>query len=353
MSPRSLVAVLLALTTAACALDGGGSQMHGPTSPATSPTTASPSATPGRPPSPTAATPRTTPSPAPATPPPTPAPYRPARNEVHPGPKRVAAQVAQQLTTYEPGTPAAELAGAVTRHPRRQRAVAEAVRPLLQQDRWSRGRIVYPQLGGLRRNRMSVMVVVEQTVGAPGVPGEAHARTLDVRLVRQDGRWVFDTLASVGGEPVPPPPALTPTAQAVLGHPDITLPDSARWDIHAGRISPHLLQLLLDLAERTSYGVTVLSSGHPFHVFGTDRQSNHTKGRAVDIYLHDGTLVADDRAKGSATHELVRWLYRRPEVSEVGSPWALDGYGGRSFTDVVHQDHLHVGVTAEARRPPR
>ena len=31
-------------------------------------------------------------------------------------------------------------------------------------------------------------------------------------------------------------------------------------------------------------------------------------------------------------------------VSEVGSPWALDGYGGRSFTDDVHLDHVHIGV---------
>lgn len=36
----------------------------------------------------------------------------------------------------------------------------------------------------------------------------------------------------------------------------------------------------------------------------------------------------------------------QPEVSQIGAPWALDGYGGRSFTDVVHQDHLHVGVRA-------
>ena len=43
-------------------------------------------------------------------------------------------------------------------------------------------------------------------------------------------------------------------------------------------------------------------------------------------------------------HQIVTWAYERPEVREVGSPWALDGPGGRSFTNEVHHDHLHIGV---------
>ena len=114
--------------------------------------------------------------------------------------------------------------------------------------------------------------------------------------------------------------------------------------IHAGTVSDALLQTMADLAERTPYGVVTLSNGHPHNVFGTDRQSNHTRGRAVDIYRLGPTRVIDDREPASATHEVVTWLYDLPALSELGSPWALDGYGGRSFTDTVHQDHLHVGV---------
>jgi NAD(P)H-flavin reductase len=79
-------------------------------------------------------------------------------------------------------------------------------------------------------------------------------------------------------------------------------------------------------------------------VFGTDRQSDHTRGRAVDIYRLDQTLVIDDRAEGSFTHQIVKWLYDQPEIRQIGSPWRLEGPRGRSFTDRLHQDHLHVAV---------
>ncbi len=75
---------------------------------------------------------------------------------------------------------------------------------------------------------------------------------------------------------------MTAEARAVLDDPRIDLPDSARWDILAGEVSPALLRLM--------------------------------------------SRAADEAA--------VR----------IGSPWALDGLGGRSFTDVVHQDHLHIAV---------
>jgi hypothetical protein len=190
------------------------------------------------------------------------------------------------------------------------------------------------------------MVVLEQVMGsAEGV--RHHIRTLDIRLRRQDGHWRFDQLPSIGGDELTSMTELPTEALAVLGDPRIELPDSARWDIIAGRVSPALLRLMARLAEQTSYSVVTLSSGHPWEIFGTPRQSDHTKGLAMDIYRTGDTLVIDDRAADSSTYEIATWLYAQPEVARMGSPWALDGFGGRSFTDALHQDHLHIATSPD------
>lgn len=265
--------------------------------------------------------------------------------EVQSDAKQLAAHIVQMVTTYEVGTRPSDLAARVTTDPVRQVAVTETIDPLVQPNQWSRGFVVYPQLGGLSRDRISVMVLVEQRRGwTKENEVQTVTRTFDVRLTVVDGTWAFDELASIGGNPVPRPGDLSQVAQDVLDDPRIELPDSARWDIHARRVSGVLLEALHALAERTSFGVVTLSNGHPFNVLDTDRQSNHTRGLAVDIYRIGDGRVVDDRQPLSATHELVTWLYELPSLSEVGSPWALDGYGGRSFTDAVHQDHVHVGV---------
>lgn len=274
-----------------------------------------------------------------------PEPYEPVEGEVRPNAKRLAARVAEQLTTYEVGdTPddvVAQVAGG--RLAEELRVDAEA---LLHEDAWSRGRVVYPQLGGMLEDETSVMVVVEQIVGLADGAVHEVVRTLDVRLGLHEGSWVLEELASAGGEPVPRPADLSEEAVDVLEDDRIDLPDTAVWDIHRGSVDEALLTLMARMAEHAPYGVIVLDTGHPFEVFGTDRQSKHTMGQAVDIHRlePDGPLVVDDRRDGSATHRLVQWLYEQPELSEVGSPWALDGFGGRSFTDPLHQDHLHVGV---------
>jgi hypothetical protein len=183
--------------------------------------------------------------------------------------------------------------------------------------------------------------VVDQTIGSTA--GErTERRTVDVRLRIADGEWELEAIASIGGTPEARPDTLSEVAAAVLDDPRIELPDSARWDIHAGRTADSLLALLLELAELTPYSVAVLETGHPFNVFGTPRVSRHMAGFAVDIYALDGVLVVDDRRPDGVTFSLVEALFDRDDVRVLGSPWALDGFGGRSFTDLVHQDHLHV-----------
>lgn len=282
--------------------------------------------------------------PAPSSPP-APVPAEPtslSEGEVYPNAKRLASSIAQAITTYDPDqdrrTALADLVPAEA-----VPALLDSATDLHHPDGWSRGRVVYAQLGGVTPERVSVMVVTEQQTGS--TDGErSETRTLDVRLQLENGEWVFDRLASVGGEAPTSAPPPGPEARAVLEDPRIELPDSARWDIFAGEISTQLLRLMARAADQAPYGVVVLSTGHPYEIFGTDRQSDHTRGEAVDIYRVGDARVIDDRQDGSTTHEFVRWFYEQPEVARIGSPWALDGYGGRSFTDVVHEDHLHVAV---------
>jgi hypothetical protein len=280
------------------------------------------------------------PAPAPAEP------YELSPDEMLPATKRLASDVVQQLLTYEPQDTPRETVGAAVGEDGVPDLLVK-VTPLMHRDAWSRGEIVYPQLGGFTDTSASVMVVARQSVGLPDGRTFEESRTFDVRLAIEDGDWVFDDLASVGGRPVERPADLSAAATAVVDDERIELPDTARWDIYRGVIQEPLLELMSLIADRTDYGVIVLDTGHPWEVFGTDRQSRHSKGRAVDLYRLDGPNVIDDREEGSGTHEFVQWLYEQPEMTNMGSPWALDDFGGRSFTDDLHQDHLHIESRAE------
>lgn len=288
------------------------------------------------------------PSPAPIVGPPLAAPYETVADEVYPNAKRLAAGVVLELLNFDGDATPLQLAARVEDDPESRALLAGLAEDLVTPDRWSRGTIVYPQLSGVTPDNAGVMVVAEQrTGGAEGDPEQVVTRTFDVRLRLVDGAWALDEVSGVGGPPVPRPDDLTELEAAVLDDPRIDLPDSTRWDIHAGGVSPDLLELMRRLAERTPYGVITITNGHPPNVWDTDRLSNHTVGRAVDVHLLGDRLVVHDRAEGSPTYETVEWLYDQERLSEVGSPWALDERGGLSFSDVVHADHIHIGVLPE------
>jgi hypothetical protein len=273
-------------------------------------------------------------------PPPLPRPQRPAQlsgAEIHAAIKLVASRVALALATYGANETAEELAA---RLPADLAAYAEALHV---PESSSTGRIIYPQLGGLLPDSASVMVVLEQRIGSAGGV-RTETRTLNVEVARRGGQWRFERLVSSGGTPVVPATGLSPVALAVLSDPRIELPDSARWDIAAGRVDPTLLTVMTRLADRVPYGVAAFSTGHSWEIFGTPRQSDHSRGLAVDIYRIGDRQVIDDRSLGSITEGIVSWLYEQPEVARMGSPWALDGFGGRSFANALHQDHLHIAV---------
>ena len=103
------------------------------------------------------------------------------------------------------------------------------------------------------------------------------------------------------------------------------------------------------IAREVPYSVTVLSTGHPHNVFNTDRVSGHTRGYAVDIYAVGGRTVARQRdgSSGPARRLAARLLARG--AYQLGSPWILPPGARRSFTDVVHEDHLHLQQSPPGR----
>ncbi len=287
---------------------------------------------------------------APVAPPPFPDQFEPLPNEVQADAKRLGAEVAYQITNYGPDSSLAELAAGVTADPARADALAREAATVHHPGMWSRGTIEYPQLGGHNDDRISIMVVVRQELGGEGSADaeRAETRTMDVRLVRgASGAWEFEALASVGGRPVARPADLSPLAASVVDDPRIDLPDSAIWDIYSGHTDDALHEVMLDIAERTPYSAIVLKTGHPHNVFGTDRVSNHTVGRAVDIHEVGSELVIDSHDPTSSIYALSEWLVSRLDIREFGSPWRFDDAVAHNFTDEVHHDHIHVGVFPE------
>jgi hypothetical protein len=138
---------------------------------------------------------------------------------------------------------------------------------------------------------------------------------------------------------------LSSRARRILENPRIALPDSARWDIYRRGIDERLLDVLDRLAEKRRISVSVLRSGHPRQVWATSRPSAHSRGYAADIYAVSGRLVVNQRDPGTPAHAMAATLVA-DGAAQVGSPWVLSPGGSRSFSDEVHQDHVHLQWTA-------
>ena len=269
--------------------------------------------------------------------------WRPAKQEVYPNAKRLSARVVESLTTFAADADAADVADATARRFGTSPAkLRRASNELVRLGARSTGTVVYPQLAGVGPDSAAVMVVVDQTL-EDGDDVWVERRTVDVRLRLEEQSWVLDGVGSAGGVAMERPAQLSQESVTVLDHPSIRLTDSARWDIYSGKVADRLLRLMARAADRHTFAVVAISTGHPPNVFGTDRTSNHTMGRAVDIFTVDDEAVVGAERKRSPAYRLTRWLYREG-VPELGSPWDLDGDGGRSFTDDVHADHIHVSV---------
>lgn len=271
-----------------------------------------------------------------------PEPYVPLAGEPIPEVKQLAADVLQAIGTYEEGGGTIE--GATTRLAGRAApAIVQNAVPLLKPDVASAVDIVYPQVSGLTATQAGIMAVFRQRT-LQNREEKSVTEVADLRFKKTPAGWVVSELVTTGGS-LPPAPAkpLSAPAQAVLDSDRINLPDPARRDIEGGAVDNRVLQVLLGLAEQRTLDVTVFASGHPRNVFGLNRVSNHTVGRAVDIWAVDGMPVITQQEQSGPLYPLMRPLLSQG-ITELGTPWDVDGpKAGASFTNTVHLDHLHLG----------
>jgi len=203
--------------------------------------------------------------------------------------------------------------------------------------------VTYPQYGGLSRDlrSASVMVVATQTFRETSRSAPRRRQFIvDVRLERTASAW-HATKAIVPGR-AGGASSTTIDPRRILANQNLILPDPARADVVAFTIDDRVLTMLEGLSKQWRLTVQVLKSGHPRNVFATDRVSNHTLGRAVDIWAIDGKPVIDQKA--SSWRAVMREAARLG-ANEIGGPADLDTVAGRRpyFTNNVHQDHIHLG----------
>jgi hypothetical protein len=134
---------------------------------------------------------------------------------------------------------------------------------------------------------------------------------------------------------------MSQAAQRLLASRRVVLPPAAERDVRGGVMDDSVLRALLSLSARHRLDVSVLRSGHPLLVFGTDRTSDHTDGLAVDIWALDGRPIIE-RGASETVADFMR-AAREAGAYQVGGPVDLDGSGASFFADDTHQDHIHLG----------
>jgi hypothetical protein len=195
------------------------------------------------------------------------------------------------------------------------------------------------QYGGILAGSASVLVVLDQWLAHPDGSVTAGGTTVDVRLVAASPRWrAVAALPAAPGAPVARPSA---AARAVLADTRIRLPYAATSDVRAGTIHDSVLTLVTALAREHVVDVSVLRSGHPLHVFGTTRTSDHPRGRAVDVWAldHRPLVVPANHALAASG---MRFAVAHGAYN-VGGPLLLSG--PQYFSDRTHQDHIHLGLS--------
>jgi hypothetical protein len=121
----------------------------------------------------------------------------------------------------------------------------------------------------------------------------------------------------------------------------LDLPPAARADVMSGQVHDSALVAMLALSRSYRIGVSVVRSGHPIHVFGTDRLSDHPRGRAFDTWRIDGQAVVDRDTPSRLVEGYMRAVAGEGAYN-VGGPYLL-GAAPQYFSDDTHHDHVHAG----------
>jgi hypothetical protein len=200
--------------------------------------------------------------------------------------------------------------------------------------------VIEAQYGGLLATTASVLVVCRQWWADRAGRIASGGTTVDVRLSRHQPHWQVTAVHPA----VLPRPAhhVSPAAKAVLAEPRIELPPAARADVASGQVHESVLSAMLQLSRAFRIGVSVVRSGHPTYVFGTDRVSDHTYGRAFDTWQIDGRPVVDPATPRRLVTDYMVAAAKAGSYN-VGGPYAMT-YGATSFfSDATHHDHVHAG----------
>ncbi|GAA2251728.1 MULTISPECIES: diacylglycerol kinase catalytic domain-containing protein [Kitasatospora] len=269
-------------------------------------------------------------------------PWTPGAGEIQPDVKLRAVQLVEALGTWPDGGQGTVRAGSRIAPLGLDPALADQAGPLLGSVDRAALQVIVAQYGGILADSASVLVVCEQwtqTAAGPVVPG---GTTVDVRLSAATPRWTVTALHPAA--PGLPASALSPAAVQVLANRRIILPPAAVADIRSGSVHESVLTAMLTLAAAHTLAVSVVRSGHPLNVFGTDRPSDHPRGRAFDVWQIDGHAVVDP----ATPHALVDGFMRAAAAAgsyNVGGPRQLSGGStpNQFFSDATHHDHVHIG----------
>jgi hypothetical protein len=225
-------------------------------------------------------------------------------------------------------------------------------------DTWGRGNVYDPAhaIPAAARKLCGDGLARSDQIRSDPCPTVRGSAALHVALRRYNNAcWYVHEIVTLAqrytaaGRAPTPAPSSDPFVMALVHHPNIASTTShgcdPAADLASGRLDLRVQSLLAVLAERHRIRLSCLHTGHSRYVRGTNRVSNHTVWRAVDIDRVDGQAVS---AESRAARALVQWLDAvegplRP--SEIGSPFDL---GRRPyFSDEGHQEHIHVGYGSE------
>ncbi|WP_438295323.1 hypothetical protein [Streptomyces sp. HUAS TT7] len=273
-------------------------------------------------------------------------PWRPGPGEIEPAAKLAAVELVEALGTWPAGQggeqAAADRAAALGIPASSASQLAAQAGSLMPTADAAVVRVIDAQYGGILSYTASVLVVCDQptltgtTVGPGGT-------TVDVRLSRGSAGWRVTGLHPAAPGPAKP---LAPSAREVLAQSRIELPPASAADIRSGAVHDSVLRAMLQLAGTYRLSVSVVRSGHPLDVFGTDRPSDHPLGRAFDVWRIDGHTVVDP----ATSRTLITTFMRDAAAAgsyNVGGPVQLTGgaTANQFFSDDTHHDHVHVGFT--------
>jgi hypothetical protein len=198
--------------------------------------------------------------------------------------------------------------------------------------------VIDAQYGGLLTDTASVLVVTRAWHRSGGrLVADGH--TFDVRVGRGPGGW--HVTAVHPSRPGRPARTLPSAARQVLASGRISLPPAGRADIASGQVHDSVLQGMLAMSASHRIHVSVVRSGHPIHVFGTARLSDHPRGRAFDTWAIDGQAVVDGQTPRALVEDYMH-AAATAGAYNVGGPYLL-GAAPQWFSDATHHDHVHAG----------